>query len=51
MNLLSKFKKQHKYLQKNEKSKSIRYMYSDVHNSTICNSQDMEATQMPRWLT
>ena len=32
---------------KNKNSNSKRYMHSNVHHSTIYNSQDMEATQVP----
>ena len=35
------------YLEKNEKSNLKRYMHPIVRSSTIYNSQDMEATEMP----
>ena len=35
---------------KDENSNSKRYMHSDVHSSTIYNSQDMEATSTEYWL-
>ena len=40
------------YLEKSENTKLKRYMHPNVHKSTIYNSQDMEATQVPinRWL-
>lgn len=51
MKLLSKFKKQHIYLQKVEKSKSIRYMYSNVHNSTIVIAKTWKQPKCPDdWL-
>ena len=31
---------------KEENSNSKRYIHPNVHSSTICNSQDMEATEM-----
>ena len=36
----------------NKNTNSKRYMHPNVHSSTIYNSQDMEATQVPvnRWL-
>ena len=35
------------YLKKNENTNLKRNMQSNIHNSIIYNSQDMEATQMP----
>ena len=35
------------YPEKNKNSNSKRYMHDNVHSSTIYNSQDMEAAQLP----
>ena len=35
------------YLEKDENSNLKRYRHSNVHSSTIYNSQDMETTQVP----
>ena len=37
---------------KNENTNLKRNMHSNIHNSIIYNSQDMEATQMPinKWM-
>ena len=37
---------------KNENSNLKRYMHPNIHSSTIYNSQDIEATQIPinRWM-
>ena len=35
------------YIQKNENTNLKRHMHPNVHNSTIYNSHDMEATQVP----
>ena len=37
----------HIHLEKTENTNLKRYMHSYVYRSTIYNSQDMEATQMP----
>ena len=42
--MIMKFPLLYKHLDKNHNMKS--YMNSNVHCSTICNSQDIEATQM-----